>query len=153
MPKPAVHHTHLTGACDIKFLVELTYYDFVYYSEKNNNFLISKTPQVLSKNGKDIFAEGESHESYLKVQKIRQYYSNGDEFDKHLEDKIRLAMPEPESRNIWKQFQPKFDITFNLYNYDVFFEKILYRVCKGYLKEMVTIVEFRHIFGCLKNDA
>jgi len=32
MPKPAVHHTHLTGACDIKFLVELTYYDFVYYS-------------------------------------------------------------------------------------------------------------------------
>ena len=35
MPKPAVHHIHLTAACPIDFLVQkITYYDFVYYNEK-----------------------------------------------------------------------------------------------------------------------
>jgi hypothetical protein len=61
-------------------------------------------------------------------------------------------MPEPESHNIWKEFQPKFDITFNLYNYELFFEKAVYKICKEYIREMVTIVEFRHIFGCVFDD-
>lgn len=39
-----------------------------------------------------------------------------------------------------------------LYHYAHFFEKILYRVCKDYIKEMVTVVEFRHIFGWLVDD-
>jgi len=35
MPKPVVHHIHLTAACSIKFLVEkLCMYDHVYYNEK-----------------------------------------------------------------------------------------------------------------------
>lgn len=33
MPKPVIHHVHLTAACPISFLVErLCYYDFVYYN-------------------------------------------------------------------------------------------------------------------------
>lgn len=33
MPKPVVHHIHLTAACPISFLVnKLCYYDFVYYN-------------------------------------------------------------------------------------------------------------------------
>ena len=58
----------------------------------------------------------------------------------------------PEDHLIWKSFQHKFDLTFELYNYDYFFEKVLYRVSKDYIKEMATIVEYRHIFGCLFND-
>jgi len=59
MPKPAVHHTHLTGACKTDFLIEQTYLDFVYYSENDNKFFVSKTPELLSKNGKSIFDAGE----------------------------------------------------------------------------------------------
>jgi hypothetical protein len=69
-----------------------------------------------------------------------------------IKELFTLRMPEPESRQIWKEFQPKFSVTFNLYNYYIFFEKLLIRICKNYLKECVTIVEFRHIFGCLFYD-
>lgn len=59
MPKPAVHHTHITGACDSAYLIYLTYFDFVYYSERENKFFITKCPDKLSKNGKSIFDAGE----------------------------------------------------------------------------------------------
>lgn len=43
MPKPAVHHIHLTAACPIKFLVEkMLYYDFVYFNEKDQMFKVTK---------------------------------------------------------------------------------------------------------------
>ena len=33
MPKPVIHHIHLTASCPIDFLVEkLLYYDFVYFN-------------------------------------------------------------------------------------------------------------------------
>lgn len=33
MPKPAIHHIHLTAAAPIEFLIQkLTYHDFVYYN-------------------------------------------------------------------------------------------------------------------------
>ena len=38
MPKPAVHHTHLTACADVNFSISLTYNDFVYYSEKEDLF-------------------------------------------------------------------------------------------------------------------
>lgn len=38
MPKPGVHHTHLTATADVHFLIYLTYNDAVYYSEKENLF-------------------------------------------------------------------------------------------------------------------
>ena len=61
MPKPAVHHIHLTAACPISFLVEkLCTFDHVYYSEKEKMFKVSK---------KGIDLPG-----YLKVNTLRQYW-------------------------------------------------------------------------------
>ena len=57
MPKPAIHHTHLTATADVKFLVELTYNDFVYYSEKENMFYSS--------------LKGCEKPSYIKVNTLR----------------------------------------------------------------------------------
>ena len=43
-------------------------------------------------------------------------------------------------------------MTNDLYNYAPFFEKILYRACKNYIKEQVIVVEYRHIFGMVFDD-
>jgi len=43
-------------------------------------------------------------------------------------------------------------MTYELYNYHTFFEAILYRVCKGLIKQMVTVVEWKHIFGMVIDD-
>lgn len=42
LPKPAVHHVHLTGCVDPDFLVKLTYYRYVFYSEKDNMFVVNQ---------------------------------------------------------------------------------------------------------------
>lgn len=42
MPKPAIHHSHVTAAASIDFMIKLTYYDVVYYSEEDNKFYVSK---------------------------------------------------------------------------------------------------------------
>jgi hypothetical protein len=47
MPKPGVHHTHITGACSLDYLIELTYYDFVYYSDKDNMFWASREKDTI----------------------------------------------------------------------------------------------------------
>ena len=36
MPKPVIHHAHLTACADIDFLIHLTYSDSVFYSERDN---------------------------------------------------------------------------------------------------------------------
>ena len=93
MPKPAVHHTHLTGAVGAKSLIELCYYDYVYYSEKNGDFFISKTPEFFSKNGKSIFDKGEERDSYIKCNDLRSYWTSGNGFDEMLLEKFTLRMP------------------------------------------------------------
>lgn len=138
MPKPAIHHTHLTATADVKFLVELTYNDFVYYSEKENMFYSS--------------LKGCEKPSYIKVNTLRQYAKSAVEFDKSLEEKMLLRPSCPEDHGIWADFQPKFMLTNHLYNFAPLFEKILYRASKNYIKEMVTIVEYRHIFGMVFDD-
>ena len=40
----------------------------------------------------------------------------------------------------------------DLYNYYEFFEKILNKVFKVFIKQMVFAVEFRHIFGMVIDD-
>jgi len=43
MPKPVVHHIHLTAACPLDFLVsKILYYDFVYFNQKEQNFKVTK---------------------------------------------------------------------------------------------------------------
>ncbi len=36
MPKGGHHHLHLTAACPVDFLIELTREDIVWYSERDN---------------------------------------------------------------------------------------------------------------------
>lgn len=57
MPKPAVHHTHITACADAEFLVKLTYSNSVYYSEKEDLFYTNKY--------------GCSKPGYLKVNTLR----------------------------------------------------------------------------------
>lgn len=57
-----------------------------------------------------------------------------------------------EDHAIWKDFQFKFQLTFQLYNYKSFFERILYRVTRDFMNEGVAVVEYRHILGCLFDD-
>ena len=69
-------------------------------------------------------------------------------------NKIQLDPPKDviEDHKVWEGFQYKFMLTGDLYNYAPFFEKICYKVCKSALKEMVTVVEVRHIFGMVFDD-
>lgn len=71
MPKPAVHHIHLTASCSIQFLIDkLCMYDHVYYSEKEQNFKVSKK-------GCDL-------PGYVQVNTLRQYWDSSTSFDEHL---------------------------------------------------------------------
>jgi hypothetical protein len=42
MPKPAVHHCHVTAAAPVDFLIDLTYRDYVYYNDRAQLFKVSK---------------------------------------------------------------------------------------------------------------
>ena len=42
MPKPAVHHCHVTAAAPVDFLIELTYRNYVYYNDRAQLFKVSK---------------------------------------------------------------------------------------------------------------
>ena len=65
---------------------------------------------------------------------------------------LRPGPTHREDHRIWQDFQYAFFLTGALYNYAPFFEKILYRVTKDYIKEICTIIEYRHILGCLFDD-
>jgi hypothetical protein len=43
-------------------------------------------------------------------------------------------------------------MTLELYNYAQFFEMIMYRVCKNMVKECVTVIEWKHIFGMVFDE-
>ena len=62
MPKPAVHHAHLTACGSPDLLLSLTYKNCVYYSQKNNDFHVS--------------ALGCDKEGYIKVNTLRQYWKD-----------------------------------------------------------------------------
>lgn len=141
LPKPAVHHLHITAAAPVDYLIKLTYYDYVYYNDRAGLFKVSK--------------KGIKEEGYQKTTTLRQYWANALDFDSYLKEKILLSRKEgccQESHPIWMQFQPKFMLTLELYNYHEFFEKILFKVCKLFLKQMVTVLELRHVFGMMIDD-
>lgn len=43
-------------------------------------------------------------------------------------------------------------MTCDLYNYYEFFERILFKVCKIFIKQNVFVLEMRHIFGMMIDD-
>ena len=73
-------------------------------------------------------------------------------FDKYLRDIMILDVKAAEPQNKWESFQTKFFLTDALYNFKHFFEKILYNVTRAYLREMCTIIEYKHIFGMVFDD-
>lgn len=100
MPKPAVHHLHLTAAAPVDFLINLTYYDYVYYNEKEFLFKVSK--------------KGITDPGYIKTTVLRKHWNNAQHFDDHLRNKILLTKEMiqcKDSHPIWCNFQPKFILT------------------------------------------
>lgn len=67
MPKPVIHHCHLTACASLDFLLSLTYQDCVYYSQRANEFHVS--------------AKGCSKEGFIKVNTLRQYWKDARDFD------------------------------------------------------------------------
>ena len=61
MPKPAVHHVHLTASAPLDFLIKLTYYDHVWFNDREQLFKVSK---------KGIKLDG-----YQKMSSVRKYWS------------------------------------------------------------------------------
>jgi hypothetical protein len=90
MPKPAVHHTHLTACADVNLLLELTYEEYVFYSEKEDLFYVNR--------------KGCKLPGYLKVNTLRQYAQDASVFDDGLREKILLKPVVPEDHGIWKVF-------------------------------------------------
>ena len=102
MPKPVVHHIHLTAASPVDFLVDtLCYKDFVYFNEKEQMFHVDATKKGCTKEG------------YVKVNELRKYWSSSTEFDEYLKKSILLVqgVDTQEHHEIWKFFQPKFMMT------------------------------------------
>jgi hypothetical protein len=103
MPKPVIHHIHLTAASSPEWLVSnLCYYDYVYYNMKDNKFVVSPK-EPCTKAG------------YVPVNQLRQFWASSTAFDEDLVRRIRLgndAVATQESHTVWKAFQPKFDLTF-----------------------------------------
>ena len=90
----------------------------------------------------------------MKVNTLRQYWKNADEFDNYLRERLQLKVGSNtrEDHAIWQVFEPKFGLSFELYYYHEFFSRILYRVTRDFMNEMVTVVEFRHSFGQVFDD-
>ena len=77
MPKPVVHHAHLTACGNMEFLVNLTYSDSVFFSEREMKFFVSQ--------------KGCNKDGYIKVNTLRQYWKESTAFDKWLVSKINRA--------------------------------------------------------------
>jgi len=141
MPKGGHLHLHLTASCKIDFLMELSKEDCVYYNEKDNKF--------------KIFVDLEPEEGYIKSSEMRENWNKEGTFDEFIRSKILLNEKDLSSKHsstIWSNFQWKFDLTFDLYNYEKFMEKIILQVMLDSINEKVFVLEFRHIFGCVFND-
>jgi hypothetical protein len=95
MPKPVLHHIHLTASSPVDFLVsELCYDDFVYFNEREQMFKVDATKQGLNLEG------------YKSVTELRRYWSSSTEFDEYLKRSILLiqGVDTQEHHEIWKFF-------------------------------------------------
>jgi len=141
MPKGGLLHYHLTASAPLEFLISLTKEDIVYYNIIKNKIV--------------IYPAGEPDEGYVQCNEIRKEWTMEGTFDDFLRQKILLNSKDvssQDSNQIWKNFQPKFDLTFQLYNYHHFFKRIVMEVLRKSIQEKCYLVEFKHIFGCLIDD-
>jgi hypothetical protein len=90
MPKPGLHHLHLTGATPMRYLIKATYRDYVYYNQNLNILKVTKNKL--------------EEEGFVKCNQLRQYWKSPADFDKYLEAKILLGpsqIESKESNKIW----------------------------------------------------
>ena len=90
MPKPAVHHIHLTAGAPVDYLIDLTYKDYVYYNDRTKLFKVTKT---------GIIPDG-----YQKTSLLRKHWSSVQSFDDYLRNLILLNRESgccQESHPIW----------------------------------------------------
>ncbi len=114
---------HLTAAAHIDFLVKLTYEDCVYYNQQKNLFQVSV--------GKDHPEAG-----YISSNELRDYMGT-EACDAMFRKKMLLNREDTEnivSNGVWANFQPKFDITLQLYNYYPFFERIVRHILETHVE-------------------
>jgi|LauGreDrversion4_2_1035121.scaffolds.fasta_scaffold556928_1 hypothetical protein len=93
MPKPAVHHLHITAAAPVEYLIELTYKDYVYYNDRAQLFKVSRL--------------GIKEEGYQKTSLLRKHWGKAEDFDAYLTEKILLSRKDgccQESHPIWAAF-------------------------------------------------
>ena len=138
MPKGAHLHLHLTAACRLDFLMELTKDECIYYNEEKNKL--------------KVFPLGDVEDGYIQTGILREKWDKEGTFDEFIKWKILLNAEDIKSKHsstIWCNFQHKFNLTFHLYNYSLFFERILFEIMHDSIKEKVYVMEFRHIFGCV----
>jgi adenosine deaminase CECR1 len=102
-----------------------------------------------------IIAKGDVEDGYVQCNILRENWPKEETFDEFIKKKILLTEEDISSRNsniIWENFQHKFTLTFELYNYHEFFREILTHILINSINEKVYIVELKHIFGCLIDD-
>ena len=100
MPKPVVHHLHLTAAAPVDYLVKLTYQDHVYFNDRDYLFKVSKN--------------GINEDGFMKTTTLRKHWGDAQPFDEYIRNKILLTRDLVEcldSHPIWVNFQTKFILT------------------------------------------
>ena len=86
---------------------------------------------------------------------MREFAADPAEYDKKLKNAILLVekeIKEKESHDIWKGFQPKFNLVNDLGKYYKFFKELLRSNLETCISQNVFIVELRHISGMLFDD-
>jgi len=82
----------MTGAVSVKFLLEITYDDRVYYSQKDNMFHVTAKPCL--------------KDGYMKCNTLRHYWKDSRDFDDWLTSKMSLKphCTHREDHKIWEDF-------------------------------------------------
>lgn len=120
MPKGGVFHVHLTAACHVDYLLELSHEDIVFYNPETKVFRVEPTGAA-------------TEEGYRRCSELRTESGDSAAFDEGVRDAILLNRAQISSRHsetVWQNFQHKFNTTFQLYNYGPFFKRAVVRILK-----------------------
>lgn len=86
---------------------------------------------------------------------MRQFYKTPEEYDQKLRNEILLTEDQTRgkgSRDIWTNFERKFQKVGELSKYYKFFKILLSATVQSCIKQNVFVVELRHISGMLIDD-
>jgi len=140
MPKGGILHLHLTASVGVDYLVDvISYGDHLWINNAKNLIRYSQTPL----------------EDFQLLKSHRASLSDVAHFDRELKEKLILTEKDlhtKESSVIWCNFQYRFIMANDLYNYRDFFKKCFYQSMKIFAEQNLLIVEYRHIFGMLFDE-